>query len=104
VIVWDIESRQEILSLKAGGMLFDVAFSPDGQRLATCSSEAIVSEWDVSSGWQTASLTARDLQLARVRREPHDFVYALAYRPDGKQIAAASSDGLVRVWSLTPRP
>ena len=103
--VWDVESGQEIITLKVGGMLFDVAYSPDGKRLATCSSEAIVSEWDVASGEETLSLTARtDLPTAFVQTNFYNFVYAVAYRPDGKQLAAASSDGIVRVWSVTPRP
>ncbi len=107
--VWDVESGREIVTLKVGGMLFDVSFSPDGRRLAACSSEACVSEWDVASGRKTLSLKAlADRQTAEfvlnVPNPSTNYVYALVYRPDGKQLAAASSDGLVRVWNLTPRP
>ena len=103
--LWDIESGREIRTLKGDGMLFDVAFSPDGKRLAACSHEASVSEWDVSSGQQTLSLTARtDRQTAFLENNFYNYVYAVTYRPDGKQLAACSSDGRVRVWNLPPRP
>ncbi len=108
ISVWDIESGQEIVTLVVGGMLFDVAFSPDGKRLATCSSGATVTEWDIASGLQTLSLTAQaDRQTADILDIPNgssNFVYAVAYRFDSSQLAAASSDGLVRVWNLPPIP
>jgi WD40 repeat protein len=40
----------------------------------------------------------------RLDADFYNFVYAVAYRPDGKQLAAASSDGIVRVWRVKPRP
>ena len=106
--VWGVEMGQQITTLKVGGMLFDVSFSPDGKRLATCSSDALVSEWDVASGRQTHSLKALlDRSTARftfnIQNPSSNFVYAVAYRSDGKQLAASSSDGIVRVWNLMSR-
>jgi len=60
-----------------------------------------VSEWEVATGQQTLSLTAR---TESIQNNFYNYVYAVAYRPDGKQLAACSSDGFVRVWNLTPRP
>jgi len=105
--LWDVESGGEIITLKVGGMLFDVTFSPDGKRLATCSSEANVSEWDVASGRKTLSLKALAARqtaqfILNLQNPTTNYVYTVAYRPDGKQLTAASSDGLVRVWNLPP--
>jgi WD40 repeat protein len=45
VKVWDAETGQEVLSLKGGGS--DVAFSPDGKRLAAGSLGG-VAIWDAT--------------------------------------------------------
>ncbi len=107
--LWRVEMGQPIASLKVEGMLFDVSFSPDGKRLATYSSQAVVTEWDIASGEQRHSLKALlDRATARfdyqIENYKSNFVYAIAYRPDGKQLAAASSDGVVRVWNLKSSP
>jgi WD40 repeat protein len=105
--LWDVEKWRESATWKVGGMLFDVSFSPDGRRLATCSHAANVSEWDVATRQRTFSLTARSDFLPpqkSILNHPYNYVYTVAYRPDGKQLAAASSDGVVRVWNVTPSP
>ena len=110
VTVWDIASGKAVLALQ-GPLEWcgSVAFSPDGKRLATCSSVALVSEWEIASGKQTHSLNAlldrATAQFVYQKSNPtSNFVYSVAYRPDGGQIAACSSDSLVRVWNVTPGP
>ena len=84
-------------------MVFGVAYSPDGRQIAAASSDGAVSQWDAVQGKQTLSLPAHVAAIAAgIRPGSGNFVYAVAYRPDGKQIAAASSDGIVRVWDLAP--
>ncbi len=109
VKLWDVENGQEIRTFKGDGMLADVAFSPDGKRLAAGSHNAHVSEWDIASGRQTLSLKALlDRATAQfvyqIQTPSINYVYDVEYRPDCKQLAAASSDGMVRVWNLKPRP
>ena len=104
--VWDVESGRQIADLIVEGMLLDVAFSPDGKRISTCSSQALVSEWDIATGQQTHSMQAlldrATAQFVYQRSNPtSNFVYSVAYRPNGKQIAACSSDSIVRVWNVT---
>lgn len=105
VSVWDRSSGRETLALRDNGMLFDVAFRPDGKRIATATTSGMVYEWDVASGRKTMSLRAHEDpktgQLVPELRKPNStYVYAVAYSPDGKQLAASSSDGLVRVWNI----
>ena len=78
--VWDVESGREIRTLKVDGMLFDVAFSPDGKRLAACSHEASVSEWDVASGRETLSLTALTDRQTAIHRRPTSHQLCLCRR------------------------
>lgn len=105
--VWDVRTGRETISIEDEGMLYDVAFSPDGQRVAVATSKGMVNEWEVASGRSVRSLIAHeDPKIAEFvldKRNPYStYTYALAYRPDGMQLVASSSDGLVRVWDLQP--
>jgi WD40 repeat protein len=66
----------------------NIAFSPDGRRLATGGDENTVKIWDVPSG--------RELHTLRGHKAD---VYAVAFSPDGgRWIASAGEDSTVKVW------
>ena len=64
-----------------------VAFSPDGKRLASPGGEGAVRVWDLE-----AKKTVLEL------RGHGSGVHAAAFSPDGKRIASGSKDTTVRVW------
>jgi eukaryotic-like serine/threonine-protein kinase len=67
----------------------NVAFSPDGQRLATDGKKNTVIIWNVETG--------RELQTL----EGHNGeVYTVAFSPDedGRWIASAGEDSAVKIW------
>jgi WD40 repeat protein len=67
--------------------VLDVAFSPDGSRLATGSSNGDAWVWDAASGQQLLEI-------------PHSrSVTAVAFSPDGTRLATGSYDKTARVWS-----
>jgi WD40 repeat protein len=70
-----------------------VAFRPDGQRLATASSDGTVRQWDPSTG---------DEAEAPYDRHTGE-VAAVAYSPDGSLVASAGTDRTVRVWRAAGR-
>ena len=67
----------------------EVAFSPDGQILATSSVDSTVKFWRVADG-----------QLLRTLQHP-EGVTSIAFSPDGRQLVSGSYDGKVRVWEVS---
>lgn len=77
-----------------------VAYSPDGQLLASASTDRTVQIRPVTNLSRFNSVPEIEL--------PHpDFVWAVAFSPDGRFLASGSADGGVRLWdtaSLSGEP
>jgi WD40 repeat protein len=72
----------------------DVAFRPDGTRVATASGDGTAKVWNVSTG------SARSEQPLTLYNPGGVQVTGVAFSPDGKRLAASSNDGTVRVYAL----
>src|SRR6267154_452247 len=64
------------------------AFSPDGKRIVTGSSDKTIRLWDAETG-----------EPLRAPLEGHEhYVQSVAFSPDGKCIVSGSWDNTIRLW------
>src|SRR5262249_23699625 len=67
--------------------LNSVAFSPDGTRLATTSTDRTARIWDARTGQELLALRGHTGE-----------VWSVAFSPDGTRLATASRDRTARLW------
>jgi WD40 repeat protein len=96
--MWDAESCKELFRFGRGlrrfgktpGVLYSVAFSPDGKTLAACGSSDTISLWDPKTGQPKGQLVA----------EGAGWMSSLAFSPDGKKLVSGHALRHASVWDL----
>jgi WD40 repeat protein len=89
VALWDPSTGHRLGSLSGNvGVVTDVAFSPDGSKLATTSGDGTLRLWDGRSLEPIITLAL-------------DADGRLAFSPDGTRLAYEARDGMVRVLALS---
>jgi len=88
---WQRQMHQELKALRGhSGPILAVAYSPDGQRIATGSADHTAKVWDAETG--------KELFPLKGHTAP---VQSVAFSPVGQRIVTASWDKTARVWDAT---
>ena len=91
ISLWDINSGKLIKNWDAHqGAVSNLKFSNDGKRLLSGSVDKNVDVWNIGSAKSELNITT-----------PSE-VTAVAWVADESQVAAANTDGVIRIWSLAP--
>ena len=90
ILLWDVADSRQLLSFKGHiSWVHSVAFSPNGQILASGSNDQTVRLWDVNTG-----------QCLKTLRGHTGCVQSIAFSPDGQILASGSNDSSVRLWDV----
>ena len=93
--LWDVQTGRFLGSF-AGH--FSIAFSPDGNVLATGGSDNQVCLWEIRTG----ELYLIGERLAAFT-EHTENVSSVAFSPDGKVLASGSQDKTIQLWDINTR-
>ncbi|KAJ1483812.1 quinon protein alcohol dehydrogenase-like superfamily [Baffinella frigidus] len=87
-MIWDVETGTEVLTLPGhSDSVCAVAFSSDGTRIVSGSSDELVKIWDAATGAEVRTLTGHS-----------GIVLSVAFSADMTRIVSGSDDKLVKIW------
>src|SRR5262249_58120351 len=85
--IWDAAAGREVALLQHRGPLWTMALSRDDTTLATGTDNLLIQVWDVAAAKSRRTIGSGD---------GRGQVHALAFSPDGKQLAAGQSTSSAR--------
>nr|WP_242030487.1 MULTISPECIES: hypothetical protein [unclassified Coleofasciculus] len=89
--MWQPSTGKEICTLTShSNGVSSVAFSPDGQILASGSWDKTIKIWQPGTGKQISTLTGHS-----------NGVSSVAFSPDGQLLASGSGDNTIKIWRLS---
>jgi WD40 repeat protein len=89
--IWDLATGKLVRSLKTGGVIA-MAFSPDGQTLATSDRDSKVAFWYLTNGQPIGWLTNNQCK-----------VWSLAFSPKNGLLVTGGADQMIRLWDVVTR-
>jgi serine/threonine protein kinase/WD40 repeat protein len=93
VRVWDLQTGKRAAEFPVRSkpaMIWNLAFDPDGKRLAAAMDDGTIQVWDIERG----------AELLTIRAHGHTCL-CLAFSPDGRLLASGGRDRMVRIWDST---
>jgi WD40 repeat protein len=93
--LWDVNTGQQVREFKGhmDGAIPSVAFSRDGHRILSGSSDKTLRLWDVDTG-----------QELHCFKKHLSTIWGVAFSPDGRYALSGSEDSTLRLWRLPDPP
>ena len=89
VKLWDVSTLTEIGTLEHGGWVLAIAFSSDGELLATGDENGQVNVWDI----QTRKI------VAQLQGDP-EYIAAVKFSSDNRILAGAGYERKIKLWEV----
>jgi WD40 repeat protein/tRNA A-37 threonylcarbamoyl transferase component Bud32 len=84
--IWEVETGKEIHTLKGhADSIWNIAFSLDGKRILSASSDLTFKVWDAQTGREIYTIGS---------------VASMAFSPDSKRMVSRSQDGTLKIWDV----
>lgn len=92
IVLLDIHSGEERVSMLTDDLLHDCAISNDGSLIVTAGTDNHLVVWYTKNGRKIAVLQSDN------KTKPNKDVTACSISPDGMFIVSGSEDGILRIW------
>ena len=89
IYLYDAQTLDELLFMPLEVGVNSVAFTPDGETLASGSNDNTIRLWRVATG-----------SVLKTIRGQSDSVNSVAFSPDGETLATGSNDNTIRLWRV----
>jgi len=107
VKIWDAKTFSEIRTFNGHtDQVWSAAISPDNKFLASGSMDRTFIIWDVETGEKIKQVQISPYNTIAKRIIPEldgelaNSIYSVSFSPNGKNLAIASADRLVRIWDM----
>ena len=89
VALFDVQSGDQLFTLRHPDSINNLSWSPDGRRIATAGGDFAVRVWDAQTGELVAELLGHT-----------GSVITVDWAPDSHRLLSTASDGVAKIWGV----